>query len=370
MKKSFKYRIYSNQETVQKAEKWLTLCRQLYNDCLNERIIAYKERRESISAYQQMKKLPYLKKTFPEYKQIGSQVLQDVIQRLDKAYQSFFRRVKNGKKAGFPRFKGFNRYDSFTLKQTGWKLEGRYLVIKNIGKFKIKLSCPIEGAIKTVTIYRSSSGKWFVCFSCVDVSLKSLPKTDKEVGIDMGCESFLTDSYSRNIDNPRFFKKSQDLLKVRQQRLSQKKKGSQRRNKARILVAKAHEKVFNQRRDFHYKVANQLLQDNDVVYIEKMNSWNSHRALNRSMRDVAWFQFFNILKWKAEEAATRKIIEVPTKNTSQICSNCGKIVPKDLSIRIHQCSCGLSIDRDYNSALNILRFGQNLRGLNPRISRL
>jgi len=239
MKKSFKYRIYINRTTVQKAEKWFSLCRQLYNDCLNERIIAYKERKESISVWQQMKKLPHLKKTFPDFKQVNSQTLQDVLQRLDKAYQAFFRRVKNGEKAGFPRFKGVYRYNSFTLKQTGWKLKDKYLIIRNIGRFKIKFSRPIEGIIKTVTIHRTSSDKWFVCFSCDNVPSKPFPKTDKEIGIDVGCESFLTDSNGRKIDNPRFFKKSQDVLKARQQKLSRKKKGSNRRNKARILVAKA-----------------------------------------------------------------------------------------------------------------------------------
>jgi len=359
MNKSFKYRIYTNNQTLQNAEKWLSLCRQLYNDCLNERIIVYKERKESISVWQQMKKLPALKKAFPDYKQVGSQTLQDVIQRLDKSYQGFFRIVKTGEKAGFPRFKGVNRYHSFTLKQSGWKIKGKYLIIKNIGKFKIKFSRPIEGVIKTITIRKTSSNKWFVCFSCDNVSQKILPKTGKSIGIDMGCESFLTDSNGNKIDNPKFFKKSQDLLKIRQQRLFNKKRGSNKRNKARILVAKVHEKIFNQRKDFHFKTANRLLKENDTIYIEKLNSWNTWRSLNKSMRDAAWFQFFNILRQKAEEAQ-RSIIEVPAKNTSQICSACGAIVPKDLSIRIHSCSCGLTIPRDFNSALNILRAGQAL----------
>ncbi|MBU2559232.1 MAG: transposase [Bacteroidetes bacterium] len=368
MKKTFKYRIYTNIGTTQKVEKWLSLCRQLYNNSLEEKIIAYKERKESIFAYQQMKRLPYLKKAFPEYKQVGSQVLQDVIQRLDKAYQSFFRRVKTGEKAGFPRFKGVNRYNSFTLKQTGWRLEGKYLIIKNIGKFKIKLSRPIEGTIKIITISKSSSDKLFVSFSCEGISDNPLPKTNKSIGVDVGCESFLTDSNGNKIDNPRFYKRSETILKRRQQSLSQKVKGSNRRNKARILVAKAHEKVFNQRRDFHFKIANQLLQVYDVIFIEKMKAWNSFRPLNRSMRDVAWFQFFSILKVKAVYAG-REIVEVPAKMTSQICSSCGNNVPKDLSVRVHNCSCGLSIDRDFNSALNILRAGQAL-WYQPRISRL
>jgi len=366
MKKTFQYRVKSNQKTEQQAEKWLSLCRQLYNDSLNERIIAYKENKKSISPYDQMKRLPQLKRIFPDFKQVNSQTLQDVIQRLDKAYQGFFRRVKNKEKAGFPRFKGENRYDSFTLKQTGWKLNEQYLEIKNIGKFKLFLSRPIKGDIKTITIRKNLTNKWFVCFSCDNVSNKLLPKTGKEIGVDVGCQSFLTQSNGQKIDNPRLLNNSEEVLTKRQQKLSKKKRGSNRRNKARLLVAKVHEKIFNQRKDFHFKTVNKLIKVNDKIYIEKFNSFKSFKGLNKSMRDVAWFQFFNILRFKAAEAG-REVVEVPAKNTSQLCSKCGRIVEKDLSVRIHKCSCGLEIDRDWNAALNILRLGQSLR-LIPRIS--
>lgn len=359
--KAFKYRIEANNQTISKAENWITLCRHLYNTALEQRISIYKQDRGSISCYDQINQLPELKKAFPEYKEVSSQTLQDVIERLDGAYSAFFRRVKNGEKPGFPRFKGMNRYDSFTLKQAGWKLEGKYLTIKNIGRFKIRLSRPVGGKIKTVTIRRTPTGKWFVYFSCNNIPDKPLPKTNNIIGIDVGCESFLTTSNGDKIENPRFFNKSKDILAMRQQRLSKRHKGSNRRNKARILVAKSYEKIRNQRRNFHFKVANQLIRENDVICIEKMNSWNSNRGLNRSMRDVAWFGFFNILHFKAEEAS-REVIEVPARNTSQACSQCGCIVPKDLPIRIHHCPhCGLTLDRDHNAALNILRLGQSLQ---------
>jgi putative transposase len=179
------------------------------------------------------------------------------------------------------------------------------------------------------------------------------------VGIDVGLESFLTTSDGMKIGNPRFFKKSQDILAMRQQRLSKRVKGSHRRDKARVLVAKAHEKISNQRRDFHFKVANQLVRYYDTLCIEQMDSWNSTTPLNRSMRDAAWFGFFDVLRWKAEEAA-RTVIGVPARDTTQLCSQCGARVPKDLSVRIHACpSCGLTIDRDINAALNILWLGQS-----------
>ncbi len=363
MKKTFKYRLLANNQTFQKAETWLNLCHNLYNCALEQRISIYHQNKGSISCYSQIKQLPELKVAFPEYREVGSQVLQECLERLDKAYAGFFRRVKNGDgKAGFPRFKGRDRYDSFTLKQTGWKLEGKYLSIKNIGRFKLRLSRPIEGDIKIVTIRRSPTGKWYVCFSCDNVPTKSLPPTGRSVGIDVGCESFLTTSEGMKIENPRFFKKSQDMLIMRQQRVSRRVRSSNRRNKARVLVACTHEKVYNQRHDLHFKIANQLLRYYDTICIEGMESWNSWRSLNRSMRDTAWFGFFSILKAKAEEAE-RRIVEVPAKDTTQLCSQCGTRVPKDLSVRIHSCPhCGLSIDRDINAALNILRVGQTLRG--------
>lgn len=360
MKKTFKYRIYGNRDTIGRAEQWLEFCRKLYNSMLEERINAYQQDHKSLSCYDQIKELPALKQQTPEYKQVGSQVLQDVVEKLDKSYQAFFRRVKAGENPGFPRFKGSDRYDSFTLKQAGWVLSGKCLIIKNIGCFKIKLSRPIEGTIKTVTI-RRNMGKWFVCFSCDNVPERPLAKTGASVGIDMGCEKFLTTSDGETIANPRFVYQSEETLKRRQQVLARRHKGSHRRRKARLLVAKIHEKIYNQRRDFHFKTARALVQRYDHIFIEDLHTWKTFRVLNRSMRDVAWMGFFEVLTFKAEEAG-KEVIKVPAKDTSQICSNCGVKVPKDLSVRTHNCpSCGLSMDRDLNAAHNILRLGQSLR---------
>ncbi len=364
MNKVFKYRIYSNQANLAKLSEWIEACRQLYNLALEQRIYAWRILRRPTTFYRQSKELTELKAEFPQLKQIDSGVLENVLKRLDRSYQAFFRRIKTGEKPGFPRFKGQDRYDSITFRNWGWRLAGRYLTILKVGKFKIKLSRPIEGTIKEITIKRSASNKWFIHFVCSDVPAKQLPEVNRVIGIDMGCESFLTDSNGDKIDNPRFFKRSQDKLANQQRYLARKIRGSNRRHKQKTLVAKTHEKVFNQRQDFHYKVANRLLNENGTICIEKLQSWNTYRALNKSMRDVAWFQFFAILKAKAEEAG-REIIEVPAKNTSQKCSGCGQIVPKDLAVRIHQCSCGLTLDRDHNAALNILRAGQALRCFVP-----
>ena len=375
MRKSFKYSIKANSQTIQRAESWLELCRQLYNAALEQRITAYRRNRVSVSKFAQMRELPDLKEEFPEFKEVGSQVLQDVLERLNGAYQGFFRRCKTWKPgddgSGFPRFKGRNRYDSFTLERTGWKLGGKYLTINKVGRFKIRLSRPIEGIVKTVTIRRTSIGRWFVSFSCDDVPTKPLPLAGKEVGTDVGCESFFTSSDGEVIDNPRFFKRSEVQLAMRQRRVDHRKKGSNRQRKAKVLVARTHTKIANQRRDFQFKTANHLLRKYDTIYIEKMSSWNSWRSLNKSMRDASWFGFFTILRQKAEEAVAREIFEVPAKNTSQMCSGCGALVPKGLGVRIHSCPhCGLVIHRDLNASLNILRAGQTLRNLAPQVPRI
>ena len=363
MKKTYKYRTYCNKKTQAQMNIVLELCRQVYNLCLEQRIFAWKNQRTSISFFDQSKQLPELKKEFKEFKQIPSQTLQEVVERLDRAYQGFFRRIKSGEKAGFPRFKGFNRYDSIILKQKGWVLKNDKLIIKKIGTFKLKLHRPIDGIIKTITIKKSLTNKWYVYFSCDNVPERLLPKTGKSIGVDVGCENFLTDSNNKVIANPRFLNKSQEVLVKRQRRLSIRVKGSVRRNKVRTLLAKIYEKIRNQRRDFHFKVANQLVKENDIICIEKMKSFKSYRGLNRSMKDVAWFGFFDILRFKAEEAR-KEVREIPAKNTSQICSQCGTVVEKELSNRIHSCDkCGFITLRDHNASLNILRLGTSRRGI-------
>jgi len=318
-----------------------------------------------------MKELPALKDAFPEYRTVGSQVLQDVIQRLDRAFQGFFRRVKAGNaKAGFPRFKSFARYDSFTLKQTGWRLEGRYLYVKGIGRFKLFLSRPIEGDIKTVTVRRTATGKWFVCFSCDHVPERVFPEVTDAVGIDMGLECFCKDSDDHTVDNPRFLSQGAKLIRRRSRSLARKKKGSQNRKEARILLAKAHETIRNQRYDFAHKTANYYVAQYHEIYIEDLNVRNmvKNRHLAKSISDAAWGTFFECLTYKAAEAG-RQIIEVNPRNTSQNCSQCGALVPKTLSVRVHHCpSCGVTLDRDFNAALNIKALGQRGQALTPAMA--
>jgi len=370
MKKSFLYRAKISKATESNCILWLDTCRKLYNLALEQRINIYKQYGKSITGYDQSKQLVGLKKSFTEFKLINAQCLQGVVERLDKAYQNFFRRVKKGEKPGFPRFKSKDRYDSFTLKQNGWKIDGRYLIVKNIGKFKLFLSRPIEGKIKTVTIRRSRTNKWFVAFSCDNVPKRDFAATTKEVGIDVGIKSFCVDSDATQIQNPKFMKKALKKLRLKQRLLSRKKRGSKRRYKAKYTVAQCHEKIVNQRKDFLHKTANYYIKHYDKIYIEKLNIKNMMRNhyLARSIADSSWNKFFEFLSYKAEEAG-RAVIKVNPRGTSQICSQCGERVPKALSVRVHHCPfCNLSLDRDLNAALNILAVGQTAQSLSAQQS--
>ena len=370
MRKTYKYRLQANRQTIANAETWLWLCRRLYNAALAQRIMAYKMSKHSLSAYDQMLELPVLKAAFPEYKIMDAQVLQQVLERLNLAYKAFFRRVKNGEKAGLPRFRGQNRYDSFTLKQTGWKLDGKYLTIRNVGKLKMRLSRLIEGDIKTVTICRVPSGKWYACFSCDSVPVRKLPKSEATVGLDVGIKAFVVDSDGHKVENPSCLRQAEAVLRRKQRKLSRCKRGSNRRQKARVLVAKAHEKVTDQRQDFLHKTANYYIANYGLIAIEDLNikGMVKNRHLSKSISDAAWGQFFDLLFYKAEEAG-RTLVKVFPRNTSQICSGCGEKVPKSLAVRVHACPfCGLVVDRDENAARNILQVGQTCQAKTKEVA--
>ena len=239
MRKTYKYRIYPKKETEQKFYWTLARCRELYNAALSERRDAYRYAGKSVSYYDQQNDLPEIKAAIrEEYQDIAAHVLQDVLRRLQKAFDAFFRRCKNGENPGYPRFQGRNRYDSFTYPDgAGWKFDGSYLHLTKIGKAKVKLHRPLEGKIKTVTIKREVD-EWYVTFSCEVDAPEKLPLSYEDVGIDLGVTHLATLSNGEMIEHPRYYRKAQKTLEKRQQPLSRKKRGSHRRARAGKLVAK------------------------------------------------------------------------------------------------------------------------------------
>jgi len=364
MRRTFQYRAKINKATEANALDWIDKCRTVYNLALEHRIVLYRQWKASISCYSQCKELTELKKQFPEFKTVDAQCLANVIERLDMGFQSFHRRVREGGvKAGFPRFRSADRYDSFTLRQSGHKVEGRNLYIRNVGRFKLFLSRPVEGEIKTVTVKKAAAGKWYVSFSCEKVPAREFPETSKQVGIDMGLHSLLVDSDSGVVENPEYFRKSEKILRRRQRRLCRRKRGSTGRKEARFLAAKTHNKIANQRKDFLHKVSSGYIKRYKIISIEDLNitGMGKNRHLAKSISDAGWGMFSDMLSYKAEEAG-RIVVRVNPYGTSQICSGCGEKVPKKLSVRIHSChACGLILDRDENASRNILALGQSVQ---------
>jgi putative transposase len=337
----------------------------LYNTALEQRIFLWKQRGVTISQYEQEAELKDLRADLPDYATIHSHVLQDVLARLDKTYQAFFRRVKAGQTPGFPRFHGRERYHSVTYKEygNGARLDNGFLVLSKIGRVALRWSRPLEGAPKTITISREADG-WFGCVSCADVPMQPLEPTGHETGIDLGIESFATLSDGTMIHNPHCYRRAERRLKTSQRRVSRRKKGSNRRRKAVKLLARAHLKVKRQRTDFHHKAALKLVQTNDTIYHEDLQTANmlKNHHLAKSIQDAGWSQFLSILNAKAAWAG-RRVVAVPPAYTSQTCSGCGVVVQKGLSVRWHLCpDCGTSLHRDHNAAKNIERLGQSLQG--------
>ncbi|HEX6800425.1 MAG TPA: transposase [Ktedonobacterales bacterium] len=368
-RKTFKYQLHPTPEQEQALETVLWRCRELYNAGLEERKLAWEKRSVSVTFAMQSAQLPAIKEVRPEYRDVNAQVLQDVLHRLDRAFQAFFRRVQAGEKPGYPRFRGRDRYDSFTYPQVGEHggavLDGSLLSLSKIGRIRVRLHRPLEGAPKTVTISREADG-WYVCISCADVPTAPLPPTGQETGIDVGLKVFLVTAHGEHIPNPRHYRKAERQLANAQRRVSRRTKGSHRRRKAVALLRRKHQTIARQRRDFHHKTALALLRQYDIVYLEDLRVRNLVRnpQLAKSISDASWGAFCTILHAKAAWAG-RQVIAVPPAYTSQDCSGCGERgFPKSLSVRTHVCpSCGLVIDRDENAARNILRAGQARQGV-------
>jgi len=362
MRKTYKYRLYpTTAQACALAEQLEEAC-WLYNAALQERRDAYQRGGLSLTYYDQANQLKDIR-TAGDLGLANFSASQDVLRRVDKTFKAFFRRVKAGDKAGYPRFKSRRRFDSYTFPSygDGCRLTGARLYLQGIGHVKVKLHRPIIGGIKTVTVKRQA-GKWYVCFS-VEYETQPLPETDNVVGLDVDLLSFATLSDGTTLDNPRYYRKAQAKLQRAQRRVARRKRGSHNRRKAVVLLQKAHAHVQNQRADFHHKMARTLVNTYGVIAVEDLNIKGlASGVLAKSVHDAGWSAFISKLAYKVVEAG-RKLVHVNPRGTSQTCL-CGASVPKTLAQRWHQCEqCGLSTARDYVSAQLILGLGLSLLGL-------
>ena len=355
MRKAYKYRLYPTKEQEEKIQFTLERCRLLYNRMLDERRFAYETDKTTLNYYGQANTLNERKKYIPALKQVHSQVLQDVVKRLDKAFQAFFRRVKAGETPGYPRFKSAGRYDSFTYPQSGYSIRGNQLTLSKIGEVKMKLHRQPQGEIKTCTVM-VKNGKYYASLSC-EVEPNTLPESKGTVGVDLGVKHLAITSDGEFYEHPKFLRESERKLHRKQRSVSRKKKGSVRRRKTIRELARLHEHIANQRRDYAHKVSRKLVNGYGLIAFENLNVQGmvKNHHLAKSIVDASWNQLVQYTTYKAEEAG-RRVVLVDPKNTSQLCSNCGEIVPKRLSERIHRCDhCGYVQDRDVNAAQNILK---------------
>jgi len=359
--RTFEFKLRTNKSFVEACEREREHSREIYNAALAERIYYYKATGKSLGYVEQSRHLTDAR-TLPEVKSHLRSIQQDALIRLDEAFDGFFRRIRNGEKPGFPRFKGKNRYNSFSQiyeKAPPCPIQGDKLKVPGVGTCRVRLSRPIEGVCKQIRIKRREDG-WYAFIVCEIPKPKPLPPTGQTVGVDAGIASFATLSIGEEIENPRHLKKSLGNLKRQQRRLSRKKKGSKRRAKQKNKVARAHQKVSRCRKDFHHKVSTDLVTRFDSIAVEDLNIGGmvKNHHLAQAIYDVAWGKFFNMTQTKAESAG-RVFKRVDPRYTSQICSNCGNKQKMPLAIRIYECeSCGLIINRDHNAAINIDRAGQ------------
>jgi putative transposase len=374
MRRAFRYRLYPNRTQARALQALLIGARWLYNAALEQRRTEYQSHRRSIRYLDQAQELKAARDACETLSLLNYSACQDVLRRLDKAFTAFFRRCRTGESPGYPRFRGADRFDSVTFPKhgDGIKLGLKKLYVQSIGAVRIKLHRPVEGEIKTATLRREASGRWYVCLSCDDVPTRAYPPATSEVGIDVGLTSFATLSSGEQVSNPRWYRATEGRLGEAQRVLSAKRKSTSARRKARLRVTRLHEKAKEQRRDFQHKLAHRIVSENSLIAVEDLkpsDMLGRSSGLTKSILDAAWCAFLTILSAKAEEAG-RTFVRVPPRGTSSTCSRCGTFRQKTLAERVHRCDCGLVIDRDVNAATNILALGRSAGALASTRSRL
>jgi len=345
MIKAYRFKLEPNRKQKYALARTLAVCRELYNDCL------YQRKLHRTNRFDQSAELTELKAAFPVYKNVYSQVLQHVLDRLDKSFKNFFR---SG--FGFPRFKGQHRFDSFTYPQSGFSLDGQQLSLSEIGNVKARLSreLPADAVVKTCTIKRAVSG-WFATL-VFEYTPRPLPASDLAVGIDVGVTTFATFSDGTEIQNPRIYQNAQAELRRAQRKVSRRKKGSHRRRKAVVQLQKIHARIVNKRSDFLHKHSTAVVRKYGTIVVEALNvAGMSRGTLAKQILDCSWSEFFRMLKYKAADAG-RRVEEIDPRYTSQQCSACGFVSQDNRKTQADfACtSCGHTDNADHNGAVNIL----------------
>ena len=374
MIRTFKYRLRPNRQQSQQLDALFWQARKLYNAALEQRISVYQETGKGINYPAQWAHFRDERNNNPAiFGMLNATSVQQMLRRLDKSFSAFFRRLKAGDTPGFPRFKGRDRFKSIEYRYgDGCKLRPKEkgqvrFYIQNIGEVKIiyHRSIPTDAILKHVVIKRVNNK----CYACLMLDIpepehKPVP-TGSSVGIDMGLKSLLATSEGVLVDNPRWLRQSLAQLRVAQRRVSRRKKGSKRWYKAVRQVARLHEKIANQRNDYWHKITRSMANSHSLIAIEDLNLkfMNRNKHLSLSSYDAGLGLFTQLLAYKVEETGCQLLVVNPAY-TSQECSDCGAIIEKSLSVRVHHCpDCRLELDRDVNAARNVLLKAFNTLGL-------